>query len=732
MVKVTVRSGWAGLLAAVLVIAAALAAYRTSFSGPFVFDGRPTIIDNPSIRHLWPIGPALHPPPIGSPVSGRPIANLSFAINYALGGLEVRGYHALNLLVHILSGLTIFGILRRTVTPSTADQAASFLSRPFVIAIAAAAIWTVHPLQTESVTYVAQRAESLMGLFYLLTLYCFVRACKDYTAAKHGSFAWLGLSLLACLLGMGTKEVMATAPLMVLLYDRSFVAGTFREAWQRRRVFYLGLACTWGLLAYLMAGAGSRGGTVGFGTAMPWWAYALTQFKAIAHYLRLSIWPHPLVIDYGLKWGGPLGVIAVDGLVVAGLVAATVIGILRRSPLGYLGAWFFVILAPSSSVVPIATEIIAEHRMYLPLAAVVVLAVVGLYDALGKKSLAVFCALALGLAFLTSRRNEDYRSAQALWTETVECAPGNPGAHNNLGKAFLEAENLSAAKREFTETLRLDPGLPGARNNLGVVLFREGNVTEAIAEYEAALRLAPRYADAAANLGRALTQEGRISEAIARFKEALQLEPDNPGTLVSLGAAYLRAGRLAEAIAEYNEALRTRPDSVEAHNSLAFALYKMGRKSEAIAEYKETLRLKPELSDAHYDLGNVLAASGLLPAAVEEFSAALRVRPDFAEAEGNLGVALLNEGRVAESIGHFEKALQLQPDLVEAELNLGSAMVEMGKTADAIPHFEAAVRLRPGYGAAHYDLAIALRLLGRTEEARAQFEEASRLGVKSP
>ncbi len=732
MVKVAAKSGRAGLVAAALVVAAALAAYSTSFSGPFVFDGRPTIIDNPSIRHLWPIGPTLHPPPIGSPVSGRPITNLSFAINYALGGLEVRGYHALNLLIHILAGLTMFGIVRRALASPATNQAASFHSRPFVIAVAAAVIWTVHPLQTESVTYVAQRAEALMGLFYLLTLYCFVRACTNKTAAHRGSSFWLGLSLLACLLGMATKEVMFTAPLMVLLYDRTFLAGSFRQAWQRRRAFYLGLASTWSLLAYLMAGAGSRGGTVGFGTAVPWWAYALTQFQAIALYLRLSIWPHPLVIDYGLKWGGPPVVIAIDGLVVAALVAATVIGILRRSPLGFLGAWFFVILAPSSSVVPIATEIVAEHRMYLPLAAVVVLGVSGLYDALGKKSMAVFFVLAFGLAFVTARRNGDYRNALALWNETVEYAPDNPGAHNNLGKAYLEGDDIPAAKREFAEAVRLAPGLPGARNNIGVVLFREGKVNEAIAEYEAALRLDPRYADAAANLGRALTQADRISEAIARFKEALQLEPDNPITHVSLGTAYLHSGRAAEAIAEYHEALRLRPNSFEAHNSLAFALYRTGRKPEAIAEYKETLRLKPDLPDTHYDLGNALAESGLLAGAIEEYNAALRIKPQFAEAEGNLGVALLNEGRVAESIGHFENALRLKPDLVEAQLNLGSAMVEIGRPADAIDHFEAAVRLRPGYGAAHYDLAVALRVLGRREEARTQFEEATRLGVNSP
>src|ERR1022692_1539631 len=201
-----------------MVVAAGLLAYHNSFTGPFIFDDFYSIEDNPTIHHLWPIWQTLSPPRIGAPtVEGRPLVNLSLAINYALGGYRLWGYHALNLTIHILAALTLFGIVRRTLLQPRLQE--RFGAAADGLALAVAVLWMVHPLQTESVTYIIQRAESLMGLFYLLTLYCFLRAAG---AGGPGRFWWLAASVFACLLGMATKEVMVSAPLVVLLYDRTF------------------------------------------------------------------------------------------------------------------------------------------------------------------------------------------------------------------------------------------------------------------------------------------------------------------------------------------------------------------------------------------------------------------------------------------------------------------------------------------------------------------------------
>ncbi len=410
-----------GLLAGAVIVGAATAAYRNTFSVPFIFDDSLSIAGNPTIHHLWPPWLPLSPPHgQGLTVEGRPILNLSLAIDCAISGTRVWSYHATNLLIHMAAGLTLFGILRRTLERCSglsewhglpARWLATWAGSPcHLLAFAAALIWTVHPVQTESVTYIVQRAESLMGLFYLLTIYCFIRfAGSSYvpqsgTSAdkEAGRWGWGLLSIVACLFGMATKEVMVSAPVVVFLYDRTFIAGTFAEAWRRRRRFYLGLAGTWLLLICLAAGAGNRGRTVGFGIGATPWEYALTQFQAIVHYLRLSVWPHPLIFDYGPQWVRRPSEVLWDAILVAVLLFGSAVILLRpayqgfrlrpalrdfggqvgRRALGFTGAWFFLILAPTS-IVPLVRQTIAEHRMYLPLAAVVSAAVCGGYGLVG-------------------------------------------------------------------------------------------------------------------------------------------------------------------------------------------------------------------------------------------------------------------------------------------------------------------------------------------------------------
>src|SRR5579871_2059786 len=277
------------LAGAAIIILAVLAAYHNSFTVPFILDDATSIRHNLSIRHLWPIWPVLSPPPTAF-VAGRPVLNLSLALNYALGGTDAWGYHAFNLIVHILAALVLFGIVRRTLLSATLRN--RFGDSATLLGLAAAVLWTVHPLQTEAVTYISERCESLMGLFYLLTLYGFIRG-----TASDKPTRWFALSFAACLLGMATKEVMVTAPIVVLLYDRTFVSGSFREAWRRHGRVHASLFSTWVLLAYLLVGLQNRG--AGYGVGITWYSYALVECRVVTHYLRLSLWPSPLVFAYG-------------------------------------------------------------------------------------------------------------------------------------------------------------------------------------------------------------------------------------------------------------------------------------------------------------------------------------------------------------------------------------------------------------------------------------------------
>ena len=446
-----IRRRWQLGLAICLLCAAALWAYHNSFGGPFVFDDTESIASNASIHGFWS---ALRPPAEGLTVTARPVLNLSFAANYAAAGANVSGYHVVNLVIHITSARLLFGILRRTIDARRDAIRESATPIAFTVAL----LWVVHPLQTESVTYIVQRAESLMGLFYLLTLYAFIRGTETKENAGKKGFSlrvvWLGISWCACLSGMGTKEVMVSAPVIVFLYDRVFVAGSFKDAWVRRTGYYLSLAATWVLLAWLVSNAGfNRGGSSGQGADFSKWAYGLTQMKAIVRYLGLVFWPQPLVFDYGAQWVSSAVAAAPYMAVVVVLIIGTLVSLWRWPVVGFLGFFFFSILAPSS-LIPGNRQTMAEHRMYLALAPVLLLVVLSFNRLFGRKGLILFVGAALVCGYLTLSRNEIYRSELNLWADTVNHSADNADAQVNLGTALVHAGRGTEAIDHYEEAIR--------------------------------------------------------------------------------------------------------------------------------------------------------------------------------------------------------------------------------------------------------------------------------------
>ena len=647
-------------MCAAIIAVGTIAIYGGSLSVPLLFDDIGSIADNLSIRRLWPVGPVLSPP-ADTGVGGRPLLNLSYALNYAFCGTAVRGYHLANILVHVLAGWTLFALARRILLrPGLAGR---FGSAASPLALAIGAIWSWHPAQTEAVTYLTQRSESLMGLFYLVTLYCFMRGAG--TETPGGSRSWFALCVLACLAGMAAKEVMVTAPLMVFLMDRTFVSGSFTGAWRRHWPLYVALAATWLPLGCLMMDIHRR--SAGFGLGIAWWAYALVECRVVVSYLLLALWPHPLVFDYGWYAAIPPSEAWPCVLVLVSLVTAAIVALLRSPAAGFAACWFFLVLAPTSSIVPLIGQPMAEHRLYLPLAGAVAGAVLGAFALAGRRILPAAAAVAVGLALASAHRNRDYSSDLAIWADTVAKTPDNARAHNNLGGALLHLHRpdlLPSAAAEATAALRLKPDYAEAHNNLGSILDAEGRPLDAISRYEEALRLKPNYAEAHNNLGKALEK---------------------------------LPGRLNDAIAQYGQALRIRPDLVEAHNNLGSALEGLpGRLNDAIAQYEEALRLKPDLAETHYNLGNALNAEGRAPEAAAQYEEALRLQPDLAEAHNNLGSLLSAEGRVPEAIAQFEEALRLRQDYAEAHLNLAIALLRVpGRGNEARTHLEEVLRLQP-------------------------------------
>ncbi len=570
----------ATLRAAAAVVLAGLVvwAYATSFDGVFVFDDRPGIQENLSIRS-W--ATAFHPPST-SPLSSRPVTNLTFAVNYALGD-SLAGYHAVNLLIHLGSVFLAFGVIRRTLL-STA-LAGRFGDRATPIAFAGALLWGVHPLTTGAVVYLVQRVESLMGFFYLLTLYCAIRA-----GTQGSSRLWAVAAVAASALGMASKEVMLTSPVMVWLWHVVFERALWAPwADRARRWLYLALCATWLVLAILI-GPGTqavtalKGASDAAAAGATWtpWTYLLTQAGVIVHYLRLAVVPAPLVLDY---YGWPPAATPLDVLpqllLVGGLIAATVVALSRRNALGFAGAWSFGILAPTSSLLPIPTEIAAEHRMYLPLVAVAAVVAAGAYVAAaaltrptarrGTAVAVVTAAVALSLVLgsVTRARARLYASEGGLWQDTVSKRPDNARARVNYGISLISESRLAEAEDQMRRALplRADVETRAQINlQLGAALCAQGRCADGIAFVEEALRLDPDLDDADPVLGQVYSEVGNLAKSLFYLRRAADRTPQNVAVLTRLAwllataAPEHRDGAAALAYAERAAALTARQD----------------------------------------------------------------------------------------------------------------------------------------------------------------------------
>lgn len=628
-------SGWLIGAGALLIAVAGGVVYCNAMNVPFLLDDMASIRDNESIRQLWPLSDVLSAPDEIT-VAGRPVASLSFAINYAVGGPAVRGYHLVNVAIHILAALVLFGIVRRTLQTEALTRRFGGDAGP--LALVVAMIWMLHPLQTESVTYIVQRVESLMGLFYLLTLYCAIRAFN------RSAWGWSAASVVACALGMSTKEVMATAPIVVLLYDRVFVSASLREVFRKRWKLYAGLFATWGLLGAILVSA-PRAQSAGFNVqGLSAFDYAIMQGPTILHYLRLAVWPDALVFDYG--WVMPEAAVGVVPGVAAVcvLLGISIVALVRWPRVGFLGVCFFLILGPSSSFVAIKTEIAAEHRMYLPLAAVMALAVTGGYLGLGvvvrdrkfriAAGIALAAVVAGGLGTLTRKRNVDYASALSIWTDTVSKQPGNFRAQNNLANFLSEEGRFDEAIVHYREAVLLQPGEQPIHKSLAQLLTLRGRHAEAVVWLKRSLALKPDDAVAHCDMAYGLARLQRTEEAMQHYREAMRLAPewDRPpnnlawlmathpnaryrngveavrlatraceltdhgafGALDTLAAAYAETGNFVEAVRVARKALevatRAKQDALAAIARERVALYRSGRPCREKPEDAEALQ----------------------------------------------------------------------------------------------------------------------------------------------
>jgi protein O-mannosyl-transferase len=686
----SVSSPW---LMGITIILAGLIAYCNTAQVPFLLDDSWRIVDNPSIHSLRTIQDAFLE-------SNRPIVNVSFVINYAIHGLDLPGYHVTNLFIHLAAGICLFGLVRRVLSRSDEYLAKRAASLALIISI----LWVVHPLQTSAVTYINQRFESIMGLAYLGTLYLFLRALTSPRPNR-----WYLASIIVCCVGMLCKEVMVSAPLVAIWLDRAFIAGSWSELIRKRVAYHLGLMSTWGALAWAMLHYTQEyvNGGMLWVKGLNTWTYLLSQSAVIVHYLRLSVWPVGQCFVYDWPIARSIQEVVPQMSFMVMLFLATVWAMFRFPRIGFLGGCFFLILSPTSSVFPIM-DLAFEHRMYLPLASVIALLVLG-FDrillAFGTTRSIEFGArmiigttIVLGLIGLTYRRNHDFRSELAIWQATLDQGRSNAKAWLGTGCALVKLGKYPQACDCFEKAVSLSPQTAIYQANYGNALYELGEYDKAERHLLEAIRLAPDDHFSLQCLGNIMLDRGRIAEAIQYCEKAVHIAPTYAEVRLSLVAALIEAGQLERAIQECKLILENHPRFAIANFNMAIALKQLGRFDEAIEQCRAALVIEPNISKAHWMLGILLSDSHPDQAAIH-FRRANELEPEARELKHDYINALTKSDANA-SVEYLQELIAKNPSEIEWRYKLVSVLVSLKDLKRAIAEMDKAIELRPDSQAA--------------------------------
>ncbi len=579
---------------AILLVVVASVTHGRSLRGEFVFDDTGAILDNPSIHSLTSLNAVLFGNKFTT-VAGRPMLNLSLAVNYAWSGTHPSGYRLFNYAIHAAGACLLFCFLRRILGQfsQTSAVAAS-------LALTISVLWCVHPLTINAVSYIVQRGESLASLCYLAVLWSFV---KGVQTSQRG---WFVASVLAAWLGSLTKEIVATVPLAVIALDMLVVTRDWRQALRNHWRVYLSLMTAWVPLALCMYASQDREESVGYGMGITLQNHIQTQVWAVAHYLRLIVWPNPLIFDYGPEFTvTDTRQLLMAGVVLTGFLLLLVWLAVRRSPLAFPGLMMCLLLGPTS-VIPIVTQTVAEHRMYLASACGITWLVVVLFLAFKRLRPLVtwtpesqrfafgmfWVPVALTLGVLTAQRSEVFLTADSIWNDTLRKQPTNQRPYLNLGHAARDIRrDSSAALRMYGQAIAIQgPLTRHACEVRGELLRNLGQLEPALEDFSRAIALHPNIIDDRYHRAAILRDLGRYDEATRDLEEARRIDPKNRTTDLVLGSVYAASGKLLPALELFDRLLERDPEHVAARRRRASVYVRLNRWDDAQREIRRLQR----------------------------------------------------------------------------------------------------------------------------------------------
>jgi tetratricopeptide (TPR) repeat protein len=577
----------------------------------------------------------------------------------------------------------------------------------------------------ESVAWVAERKDVLSTLFWMLTMWCYVRYLE-----RPGVSRYL-LVVVFFVMGLMAKPMLVTLPFVLLLLDywplgriqfrhlRDLIhqpkqrSLALRLVWEKIPLFIVVLVSS--IVAYFAQETGGAIASYSLGVRI---ANALVSYTI---YVAKTIWPYHLAIPYPHPGTIPFWKVAGAALLLTS-VSVIVIRWGRKRPHLMVGwFWYLGTLVPVCGLVQLGSYAMADRFTYIPLTGLFILIAWGISDLTARwRYQRIVLAISTGtvlsaLMFYSWQQVGFWQNSITLFKHTLDVTTNNWLAHNNIGNALAGQGKIDEAIAHYWESLKIHPGWAPVHNNLGNALAKRGKTDEAITHYMQALRIDPGFAEAHNNLGAALTTQGRFEEAVFHCSEALRIDPGRAETHCALGTALVGQGRLDEAIRHFSNALKIKPDFADAHNDLGLTLKRQGKVKEAMCYFSEAVKIKPDFAQGHLNLGMVLAEQGRLEEATHYFAEAVRIAPESADAHYNLALALAIQGKRKQAIRHFSEGVRIRPDFAEAHFNLGAMLASQARLDEAISHFKEALRIRPDFVEAKHYLEQALKESGKHE-----------------
>ncbi|MBF0505025.1 MAG: tetratricopeptide repeat protein [Candidatus Omnitrophica bacterium] len=712
---------WLGLVLIGLLI------YFQTFHFGFIFDDHFFIIDNPYIRNFNHIHWIWHTFPMT-----RLVGMYSFALNYHFNQFHPQGYHIFNFIVH-LAGVGLVWALARLlfkITKWLPPEDRLNQDLPFMIAM----LFLVHPCQTQAVTYISQRFESMAAVFYLGTVHCFLSA--RLSVDRRRKIILFGLSGLLAILGIMTKEVVITVPLMILAAE--WILFSKNE----NKKLYIVLAAG-GIFLYLLFSRLVHTDLRVFFRTIPSEShdgdvltpgrYFLTQMRVFLTFLRILVFPIHQNLDYDYPVSiGPLAPpLTLAGLCTIGSIVVLIVKLRRQFTLIAFGlAWtlitFSINLAPRANV-------IFEHKLYLISFGFFLMLVTALSILVKDRRalMGILWFMVMALAVVSFDRNKVWGNEFILWNDTVQKSPHKARPLNNRGLAYYNQGHFSQAMADYNRAIEINPDYIEAYSNRGLLYYTQGRFSLSILDFNKAIAKNPNHAEIYSNRGLAYYREGNIAQALTDYNKAIEINSDYAQGYSNRGLLYLTQGRFVQSIADYNDAIEKNPNDTDTYGNLSnrgLAYYNLGNFFRAMSDYNKAIDMNPNYAAVYSNRGLLYCNQGNFTQSLSDYNKALEINPNYVEVYANRGYVYDKQGRYAKALSDLNKAIEINPKYADAYINRGNVHLHQNELAQAVSDYSKAIGINPQYALAYNNRAVAYYRLKEYDNSRSDVRRAKELG----